>query len=92
MQDTLQTHFIRQKAGYHTKFYSPVESLIYQALPQDRLVTLEDIYTLLQNLCKSNAVGRPGRKNLDMILGDLATRGFVKRVEGKKLERLLAMA
>lgn len=86
------THFAKQKATFHKRFFSTTESLTFQAIPEDRLVTERELYTSLTELCRKHGERRPNGKNFEAIMTNLVDKGFVKRISGESLERFVSLA
>lgn len=86
----LKTHYVRLRAPFHRRLASPLEGLVYQAVPDDRLVTFEDVWGAVRGACPKNGTARPvSRKALEGVLAGLAERGFVCELHGVKLNRLV---
>jgi hypothetical protein len=87
----MQTHFSRRKkkSGYGNRLSSPLESVVIHVMPDDRLVTLDEAYKLVQLRCKAERMSYPTKKNLLNILTDLCVRGFLVEVHGTRITRVL---
>jgi hypothetical protein len=84
------THYCRRKLRSDQRLTNPVESLVYECSPQDRLATVGDIVAA--------AVARMGRdadyawiseRELADAVKSLAARNCLYEVAGPRLERVL---
>ncbi len=87
----METHYIRCKLPFNQKLSSPIETIIYNAVPAKRLVTIEEIYERSKAEAAKNGERFPSRKSFTTLVGSMADRGFIKEFYGMRLERILAM-
>jgi hypothetical protein len=88
----MDTHYVRQRTPFHSKLQSPLESLVYHATPEKRLVVFEQILDASKEAALKAGEPVPSHKAVAGILASLTERGFIKELYGVKLERLLASA
>lgn len=87
----METHYIRCKLPFNQKLSSPIETIVYNAVPEKRLVTLDEIYTRARESASKHGERFPSRKVFVSLVASMSDRGFIKEFYGMKLERMLAM-
>ena len=87
----MQTHFTRRRrrATLTNKLTSAVESVVVQAVPEDRLVTADDLFAVVSDRCRAEGVTPPPRTGLPGLLSNLAEREFLTEVYGPRLGKFI---
>lgn len=84
----LKNHFVKIRAGYGKTLPSNLHSVVYAALPNDRMCIKDDFinYIIADKECKQIF---KDKKGVNGILEDLVKLGFVREIHSIKLEKLL---
>lgn len=85
------THYIRRKKkpGFSNKLNNALESIIVNAMPMDRLLTVDQAYTEAARCLKQEEITVPKRETFGPLLEDLAQRGFLVELHGARLQRFI---
>jgi hypothetical protein len=88
----MKTHYVRppRKAGLTNKLNHPLEGIVVQAVPADRLVCADEVFETTCSLCRQHQEFLPSPKVCGELLADLAVRGLLVEVHGSRLDRLIA--
>jgi hypothetical protein len=84
----MQTHFVRRQPRGNP-ILSPVEGLVLRTIPDDRLVTVDEIFPKLAELAKKEGEASPRRQFLDGLLAKLVKDGFVYEVHPVRIKKML---
>jgi hypothetical protein len=87
----MQTHYARRrkKLGVSTRLNSALESVVVQAVPPDRLVTIDQLRPAVTARCHAEGEPPPGHAALPKLLEDLARRGFLAELHGTRVQRFV---
>lgn len=84
------THFVRRAPkGSARPLSSPVESLVLQAVPSDRLLTANGVYEAVAALALKEGERPPPRQGLENLLEGLAKGGHVYEVHPQRIKKML---
>jgi len=83
------THYIRHKGNIADRFETPVESLVYQAIPVDRLVVEAEVQNTVPGIAKKEGDAVPNQKSVRLALQALVERRFVRELIGARLKNAL---
>ncbi len=87
----METHYVRVKLPVSKKLETTIEALIYQAVPGDRLITLEDVYERTRAAAQKADERVPSRKSFKLLLESMVNRGLIKELYGLRLQRMLEL-
>jgi hypothetical protein len=88
----MKTHYAKRNGRTGQKFDTSIESILYQILPDDCLLTKNEIQEKLNLYFKqkpSESIGRFGSKELDSCIFNLCQKGYLKEIFGIKLEKFI---
>lgn len=87
----MQNHFIKIKLNHHQRLATPLDSLVYLVMPDDHLVTREDILSRVYNYSTVHSdEGRFATKEVNAVIASMVERGFIREICGKVLENFIA--
>ena len=84
----MQTHFVRRQPRGNP-ILSPVEGLVLRTIPEDRLVTIEDIFPRVCDLARKEGEASPRRQFLDGLLAKLVKDGFLYEIHPVRTKKML---
>lgn len=88
----MKTHYAKRTGKLGQKFETSIESIIYQIIPDDSLLTKSDIQEKISLYIKQKPLefsGRVGLKEIDSCILNLCQKGYLKEIFGIKLEKFI---